>query len=114
MKKSWHPLTYRNQEKIWKLEQKAEEELKKVEQLKKELEEERAVHDLKVLHEATGRTKKNDRLEWMYNAGPAGGNNVSVEDKEAFLLGKKRVDKLIEQGKTLDEVSFVLAALNLS
>ncbi|KAJ1962827.1 RNA-splicing factor, partial [Dispira parvispora] len=46
MKKSWHPMTYRNQEKLWKAEQKAAEEQKKLEQLRKEKEEERELQDL--------------------------------------------------------------------
>lgn len=42
LKKSWHPQTLRNVEKVWKAEQKAEAEAKKIDQLRKELEEERA------------------------------------------------------------------------
>ncbi len=47
--------------------------------------------------------KKSDRLEWMYSQGlqQSGG---TTEDKEAYLLGKKRVDRLIEQGKGVEEV----------
>ena len=46
LKKSWHPQTLRNVEKVWKAEQKAEAESKKIEQLRKELEEERAREDM--------------------------------------------------------------------
>ena len=41
MKKSWHPQTLHNIEKVWKAEQKAEAEAKKIEQLRRELDEER-------------------------------------------------------------------------
>lgn len=41
MKKSWHPQTIHNIEKVWKAEQKAEAEAKKIEQLQRELHEER-------------------------------------------------------------------------
>lgn len=46
LKKSWHPQTLRNVEKVWKAEQKAEAESKKIEQLRKELEEERAREEM--------------------------------------------------------------------
>ena len=41
LKKSWHPQTLRNVEKVWKAEQKAEAETKKIDQLRRELDEER-------------------------------------------------------------------------
>lgn len=46
LKKSWHPQTLRNVEKVWKAEQKAEAEAKKIEQLRRELEEERAREEM--------------------------------------------------------------------
>jgi hypothetical protein len=54
LKKSFHPLTFRNQEKVWKEEHKAEEEQKKLEQLRKELEEERELQRLHKLQEDQG------------------------------------------------------------
>ena len=39
---------------------------------------------------------------------------VSVEEKEAFLLGKKRVDKLIEQGKTSEELTAQFSTTNVA
>ena len=56
-KKSWHPLSYKNMEKVWQAEQAAEEERKKTEQLKKELEEERAMQELKALQSAMGKSR---------------------------------------------------------
>ncbi len=41
MKKHFHPLTMQNLERVWKAEQKAKEEAEKLEQLQRELEEER-------------------------------------------------------------------------
>jgi hypothetical protein len=38
----------------------------------------------------------------MYS-GPGGAAAVA-EEREAYLLGKKRIDKLVEQGSTVDEV----------
>ena len=53
MKKSWHTSTLRNVEKVWLAEQKAVEEKKKTEVLKKELEQERQREELRKLHEDT-------------------------------------------------------------
>ncbi len=54
MKKSWHPLTFENIERVWKAEQKDAAERKKIEQLQKELEQERAMEELRNHGIATG------------------------------------------------------------
>lgn len=46
MKKSWHPSTFSNLEKVWKAEQKNESEQKKIAQLQQELKEERAREEM--------------------------------------------------------------------
>ncbi|KAJ3021435.1 RNA-splicing factor [Thoreauomyces humboldtii] len=105
LKKSWHPGTLRNQEKVWKKERDADEEKKKLDQLLKEKNEERQLMELQALNEATGRTKKHaERLDWMYSAGPGGNKQIIDDDREAYLLGRKRVDKMVEQAKTVDEM----------
>lgn len=43
--------------------------------------------------ESTGR-KRTEKLEWMY-ATPATGSGTNKNDLEDYLLGKKRVDKLL-------------------
>lgn len=43
--------------------------------------------------ESTGR-KRTEKLEWMY-ATPATGSSANKNDLEDYLLGKKRVDKLL-------------------
>lgn len=53
MKKSWHPLTRNNLEKVWKAEQSAEKEKAKLEQLRKEKQQERELEELQKLHEQT-------------------------------------------------------------
>lgn len=61
--------------------------------------------ELQALHEATGKVKKRtERLDWMYSAGPSGNKGMVDEVREAYLLGKKRVDKLVEQGKSVKEI----------
>ncbi|KAK4055456.1 RNA-splicing factor [Microbotryomycetes sp. JL201] len=95
MKKSWHPLLHTNQERVWKKEKEALEERKRLQELQKELEQERALQELQRLQEAAGGKKREDRVEWLY-AAPAEGNGPNAEELEAYLLGKKRVDKLLK------------------
>jgi len=94
MKKSWHPLLLKNQERVWLEEKKALEEKKKLDQLRKELEEERQLQELQRLQEEQTGRKKSEKLEWMY-ATPATGSGSSANDLEDYLLGKKRVDKML-------------------
>ncbi|XP_056227882.1 pre-mRNA-splicing factor CWC25 homolog [Seriola aureovittata] len=89
LKKSWHPQTMKNIERVWKAEQKYEAERKKIEELQKELKEERAREEMTKYAEDSGAIKKkDDRLDWMYQ-GPAG--QVS---RDEYLLGRP-VDKQI-------------------
>ncbi|KAK2815595.1 hypothetical protein Q5P01_026062 [Channa striata] len=89
LKKSWHPQTMKNMERVWKAEQKYEAERKKIEELQKELKEERAREEMTRYAEETGAIKKkDDRLDWMYQ-GPAG--QVS---RDEYLMGRP-IDKQI-------------------
>eukprot|EP00698_Gefionella_okellyi_P007543 TRINITY_DN1851_c1_g2_i1.p1 TRINITY_DN1851_c1_g2~~TRINITY_DN1851_c1_g2_i1.p1 ORF type:complete len:403 (+),score=77.21 TRINITY_DN1851_c1_g2_i1:30-1238(+) len=83
-KKSWHTGTIQNQEKVWIAEQKKNEEDKKVAILKKQIEEERQIEELKDLAaSATGRARPK-RVDWMYDApGMLGGPSA-----EEYLQGK--------------------------
>ncbi|KAF8913086.1 Pre-mRNA splicing factor-domain-containing protein [Gymnopilus junonius] len=94
MKKSWHPLLLKNQERVWLEEKKALEEKKKLDQLRKEKEEERQLQELQRLQEESTGKKRTEKLEWMY-ATPATGNSQNANDLEDYLLGKKRVDKIL-------------------
>uniref|UniRef100_A0A1A7YEQ6 CWC25 spliceosome-associated protein homolog n=1 Tax=Iconisemion striatum TaxID=60296 RepID=A0A1A7YEQ6_9TELE len=89
LKKSWHPQTMKNIERVWKAEQKFEAERKKIEELQKELKNERAREEMTRYAEETGAIKKkDDRLDWMYQ-GPSG--QVS---RDEYLLGRP-IDKQI-------------------
>ncbi|XP_070779862.1 pre-mRNA-splicing factor CWC25 homolog [Enoplosus armatus] len=89
LKKSWHPQTMKNIERVWKAEQKHEAERKKIEELQKELKEERTREEMTRFAEERGSIKKkDDRLDWMYQ-GPAG--QVS---RDEYLLGRP-IDKQI-------------------
>jgi len=94
MKKSWHPLLLKNQERVWLEEKKALEEKKKFDQLRKEKEEERQLQELQRLQEEQTGKKRQEKLEWMYST-PATGGGPSANDLEDYLLGKKRVDKIL-------------------
>lgn len=57
LKKSWHPQTMKNIERVWKAEQKYEAERKKIEELQKELKEERAREEMTRYAEDSGAIK---------------------------------------------------------
>ncbi|XP_030822257.1 pre-mRNA-splicing factor CWC25 homolog isoform X2 [Camarhynchus parvulus] len=89
LKKSWHPQTLRNVEKVWKAEQKHEAERRKIEELQRELQEERAREEMQRYAEDMGTMRKREeKLEWMYQ-GPGG-----MVNRDEYLLGRP-VDKFI-------------------
>ncbi|KAM4884629.1 pre-mRNA-splicing factor CWC25 homolog [Sylvia borin] len=89
LKKSWHPQTLRNVEKVWKAEQKHEAERRKIEELQRELQEERAREEMQRYAEDMGTVRKREeKLEWMYQ-GPGG-----MVNREEYLMGRP-VDKFI-------------------
>ncbi|XP_077544316.1 CWC25 spliceosome associated protein homolog [Haemaphysalis longicornis] len=97
LKKSWHPSTLRNIERVWKAEQMRDQEKAKIEQLQKELQEERNKQEMRQYAEKKGVVKKREeRLDWMYQ-GVAG-----LVDREQYLLGRK-VDKNFEIMKKEEE-----------
>lgn len=65
-----------------------------MDQLRKEKEEERQLQELQRLQEEQTGKKRTEKLEWMY-ATPATGGTQNPNDLEDYLLGKKRVDKIL-------------------
>lgn len=57
LKKSWHPQTMKNIERVWKAEQKHEAEQKKIDELQKELKDERAREEITRFAQETGAIK---------------------------------------------------------
>ncbi|CAA9958692.1 Pre-mRNA-splicing factor cwc25 [Pyrenophora teres f. maculata] len=98
LKKSWHPHLRKNQERVWKEEKSALEERKQIEKLRKEREEERAIERVQQLQAETGGKVITKRVDWMY-AGPSGDGGVT-EEREAYLLGKRRIDNLLKSQDT--------------
>ncbi|OAK98575.1 hypothetical protein IQ06DRAFT_294949 [Phaeosphaeriaceae sp. SRC1lsM3a] len=95
LKKSWHPHLRKNQERVWKEEKSALEERKQIEKLRKEREEEREIEELQKLQEASGGKVVTRRVDWMY-AGPSGDGAAVTEEREGYLLGKRRIDNLLK------------------
>lgn len=62
--------------------------------MRKELEEERQLQELQRLQEEQTGKKRSEKLEWMYST-PATGSGATTNDLEDYLLGKKRVDKIL-------------------
>ncbi|KAL9083918.1 MAG: hypothetical protein Q9165_008325 [Trypethelium subeluteriae] len=85
-----------NQKKVWEQEHKALEERKKIDALKKERDEERQIEEIRAMEEAAGGKTRNRRVEWMYS-GPAAGDKGASEEMEEYLLGKRRLNGLIEE-----------------
>ena len=101
LKKSWHPHLRKNQERVWKEEKSALEERKQIEKLRKEREEERALEELQKLQEAAGGKTVQRRVDWMYS-GPGGDGAGVTEEREGYLLGKRRIDQLLKSNDTKD------------
>ncbi|KAL2105638.1 hypothetical protein VUR80DRAFT_7972 [Thermomyces stellatus] len=95
LKKSFHPGLMRNQRRVYEEEQKALEERKRTQQRINELKEERAKEDVQRQLEAAGGQKRIDRVDWMYQ-GPTDGQAGTTEEREAYLLGKRRIDNLLK------------------
>lgn len=86
-KKTWHPSNLRNVEEVWKREQKAEAEQRKLEELKKQLDEERKKQEFLDIAEAAGHGRTEQRLDWMYQGGMAAREDAQKRQEE-HLLGK--------------------------
>ena len=52
------------------------------------------MQDLQRLQEEQTGKKRQEKLDWMY-ATPATGSSQNQNDHEDYLLGKKRVDKIL-------------------
>ncbi|BFF94827.1 pre-mRNA-splicing factor CWC25 homolog [Drosophila madeirensis] len=95
LKKSWHPHTMKNQERVWKAEEQAKMEERKLQDLRKEIHEERDREELRRLGESSGVLASNGgapgeaKLEWMYK------NSTELINREEYLLGRK-IDKSFE------------------
>jgi len=99
-KKSWHTGGMPMQAEVWKREQEKAHEARKVEEMKREIAEERKMQELTDQAAEAGHVQKVERLEFMYKGGPgmggpgmgAPGMGVPSEDADAYLMGEKRFE----------------------
>ncbi|XP_022122173.2 pre-mRNA-splicing factor CWC25 homolog [Pieris rapae] len=89
-KKSWHPNTMKNQERVWKAEKVAAEEKKRILELQQERAQEKDRQELNELARKNAASNSDNRLDWMYNK-----PDKQVQHEE-YLLGKA-IDKNFEQ-----------------
>ncbi|XP_067624286.1 pre-mRNA-splicing factor CWC25 homolog [Eurosta solidaginis] len=90
LKKSWHPHTMKNQEKVWKAEQAKLQEDKKLKDLRREIEEEKTREELKQIGRNSGVLPQEDKkLEWMYKS------STDLINRDEYLLGRT-IDKSFE------------------
>ncbi|XP_054803563.1 uncharacterized protein LOC129306833 isoform X2 [Prosopis cineraria] len=86
-KKGWHTGSLRNIENVWKAEQKHDAEQKKLEELRKQIQEERERTEFRLLQEKAGLVPKQERLEFLYDSGLSvgrTGNSEGFKALEAF------------------------------
>lgn len=95
MKKSWHPQRSGNVAATHKAEAEAIAERKKLQQRLQEIEEERKKEEIQKALEAAGGKPRLQRVEWMYS-GPTDGQAGDAAENESYLLGKRRIDKLLQ------------------
>jgi hypothetical protein len=109
-KKGWHVGLLVNQRKVWEAEQQTLAERKKIEQVRRERDEERQMEEIARLAEENGGQKRQQRVDWMYTGATAGAAGTS-EEQEAYLLGTRRVDNLLkkEDSKELEKKEVVQA-----
>ena len=74
------------QAEVWKREQMKEHEEKRMEEMKKEIAEERKLQELQMQAAEAGLIVKVERLEFMYKGGPM----QAAEDMNAYFSGEKK------------------------
>ncbi|KAJ4959366.1 hypothetical protein NE237_026477 [Protea cynaroides] len=91
-KKGWHTGSLRNIENVWKAEQKRDAEDKKLEELRKQIQEERERSEFRLLQEQAGLVPKQERLDFLYDSGLAVGKGNSDGFKALETLPKTETD----------------------
>ncbi|KAL1537179.1 pre-mRNA-splicing factor CWC25 [Salvia divinorum] len=83
-KKGWHTGSLRNIENVWKAEQKHEAEQRKLEELRKQIHEERDRAEFRQLQEQAGLISGQERLEFLYDSGLAVGKGSGFKALESL------------------------------
>ncbi|XP_055804100.1 uncharacterized protein LOC129873113 [Solanum dulcamara] len=100
-KKGWHTGSLRNIENVWKAEQKHDAEQKKLEELRKQIQEERERSEFRQLQEQAGLVPRQERLEFLYDSGLAVGKGSS----SGFESLSKPTDPVTTAVTTVDSSS---------
>ncbi|GMI64457.1 hypothetical protein like AT2G44200 [Hibiscus trionum] len=101
-KKGWHTGSLRNIENVWKAEQKHEAEQKKLEELRKQIHEERERSEFRLLQEQAGLVPKQERLDFLYDSGLAVGKGASSSAAGGSGAGFKALEEALPSSKTTD------------
>ncbi len=104
-KKSWHTGSFKNIADVWSAQEKAKEQQRKREEIKKKVMEEKYSEDLKKMQVEAGLLPKTalDRMEWMHSIHDNMENKNSAEE---YLLGKP-VQSLDKVNQTFQEDALV-------
>eukprot|EP01023_Acetabularia_acetabulum_P026199 TRINITY_DN2491_c0_g1_i4.p1 TRINITY_DN2491_c0_g1~~TRINITY_DN2491_c0_g1_i4.p1 ORF type:complete len:675 (+),score=86.27 TRINITY_DN2491_c0_g1_i4:166-2190(+) len=84
-KKPWHPGNLRNLERVWQKEQAHEREQKRLEELRKQILEERQKEQLEQIAHDSGKYKREERLEWLYQGGVAARQEADERNQQQTL-----------------------------
>ncbi|CAL9090893.1 unnamed protein product [Musa hybrid cultivar] len=76
-KKGWHTRSLQNIENVWKAEQKHEAEQRKLEELRKQIQDEREKSEFRLLQEQADLVPRQERLDFLYESGLAVGKGSS-------------------------------------
>lgn len=106
-KKGWHTGSLRNIETVWKAEQKHEGEQKKLEELRKQIQDEREKSEFRLMQEQAGLVPKQERLEFLYDSGLQVGK---VAQADEYLLGKP-VEEAVQPESDVGQVAAKPGAL---
>ncbi|ODQ80339.1 hypothetical protein BABINDRAFT_13197 [Babjeviella inositovora NRRL Y-12698] len=112
LKKSWHPSLLKNQRKIHELEQSALQEHRAITERGAEMTRERERLELLALQYGGAvpeHVKKKLTLGWMYDDKSDEPSVLpGAGESDEFLLGKRRVDTLVEKGKEKSQLERVM------
>lgn len=91
-KKGWHTGSLRNIENVWKAEQKHEAEERKLEELKKQIQDERQRAEYRLIQEQAGLVPKQERLDFLYDSGLSVGKGSNSGGFKELELDTKPSD----------------------
>ncbi|KAL3584934.1 hypothetical protein D5086_011801 [Populus alba] len=99
-KKGWHTGSLRNIENVWKAEQKHDAEQKKLEELRKQIQDERERSEFRLLQEQAGLVPKQERLEFLYDSGLAVGKTSGSSSGGGVGVAFKALEESIPGSTT--------------